>query len=81
MLRESKHLQIIAVVIGLTSIGAGLVDQQLNMAAAGVQGARSDRCDDSGSRTGAGLRVRHRVPDSDVPDHAESSGCSAWGSP
>ena len=42
MLRESKHLQIIAVVIGLTSIGAGLVDQQLNMATAGVQGAQSD---------------------------------------
>ncbi|HSC27669.1 MAG TPA: Npt1/Npt2 family nucleotide transporter, partial [Vicinamibacterales bacterium] len=32
MLRGSKHLQIIAIVIGLTSIGAGLVDQQLNMA-------------------------------------------------
>jgi len=32
MLRESKHLQIIAVVIALTSIGAGFIDQQLNMA-------------------------------------------------
>ena len=38
MLRESKHLQIIAIVIGLTSIGAGLVDQQLNMAAQAIKG-------------------------------------------
>ena len=32
MLRQSRHLQIIAAVIALTSIGAGLIDQQLNMA-------------------------------------------------
>ena len=38
MVRESKHLQIIAVVIGLTSIGAGLVDQQLNMATQAFKG-------------------------------------------
>ena len=38
MLRESKHLQIIAVIIGLTSIGAGLVDQQLNMATEAFKG-------------------------------------------
>jgi ATP/ADP translocase/HEAT repeat protein/CRP-like cAMP-binding protein len=38
MLRESKHLQIIAIVIGLTSIGAGLVDQQLNMATQAFKG-------------------------------------------
>jgi ATP:ADP antiporter, AAA family len=38
LLRESRHLQIIAVVIGLTSIGAGLIDQQLNMAAEAAKG-------------------------------------------
>ena len=38
MLRESKHLQIIGVVIALTSIGAGLVDQQLNMATEAFKG-------------------------------------------
>ncbi len=38
MLRQSKHLQIIAIVIGLTSIGAGLVDQQLNMATEAFKG-------------------------------------------
>jgi AAA family ATP:ADP antiporter len=38
MLRESRHLQIISVVIGLTSIGAGLVDQQLNMATEAFKG-------------------------------------------
>jgi HEAT repeat protein/CRP-like cAMP-binding protein len=32
MLRESRHLQVIAIVIALTSVGAGLIDQQLNMA-------------------------------------------------
>jgi AAA family ATP:ADP antiporter len=32
MLRESRHLQITAVVIAFTSIGAGFIDQQLNMA-------------------------------------------------
>ena len=32
LLRESKHLQVIALVIGFAAIGAGLLDQQLNMA-------------------------------------------------
>ncbi|HXE79365.1 MAG TPA: Npt1/Npt2 family nucleotide transporter, partial [Vicinamibacterales bacterium] len=32
MLRSSRHLQVISAVILLTSIGAGLIDQQLNMA-------------------------------------------------
>jgi AAA family ATP:ADP antiporter len=33
MLRESKHLQVIAVVIGLAAMGASLIEQQLSMAA------------------------------------------------
>ena len=33
MLRESKHLQIIATVIALAAMGAALIDQQLSMAA------------------------------------------------
>ncbi len=44
LLRESRHLQLIALVIGLAAIGAGLLDQQLNMAvevAAGAEGANS----------------------------------------
>jgi AAA family ATP:ADP antiporter len=32
MLRSSRHLQVISAVILLTSVGAGLIDQQLNMA-------------------------------------------------
>jgi len=32
MLRGSRHLQVVSVVIALTSVAAGLVDQQLNMA-------------------------------------------------
>jgi AAA family ATP:ADP antiporter len=33
MLRDSKHLQIIAIVIGCAAMGAAIVEQQLNMAA------------------------------------------------
>jgi AAA family ATP:ADP antiporter len=39
MLRHSRHLQIIAVVIAMTSIGAGLIDQQLSMATEAAKGA------------------------------------------
>ena len=38
MLRESKHLQIIALTIALMSIGAGIIDQQLNMAVEAFKG-------------------------------------------
>ena len=38
MLRESKHLQVIALTIALMSIGAGIIDQQLNMAAEAAKG-------------------------------------------
>ena len=44
LLRESRHLQVIALVIGFAAIGAGLLDQQLNMAveeAAGDGGAEA----------------------------------------
>src|SRR5690606_29217765 len=34
MLRGSRHLQLIAVVIGFAAIGATIIEQQLNMAAA-----------------------------------------------
>ena len=38
LLRQSKHLQIIAMVIGLAAVGAAIIDQQLNMAAAAQKG-------------------------------------------
>jgi AAA family ATP:ADP antiporter len=38
LLRESKHLQVIALVIGFAAIGAGLIEQQLNMAAEAFKG-------------------------------------------
>ena len=38
MLRESKHLQIIALVIAFAAIGANLIEQQLNMAAEAFKG-------------------------------------------
>ena len=41
MLRESKHLQVIALTIALMSIGAGLIDQQLNMAVEAAKGRGS----------------------------------------
>ena len=38
MLRESRHLQIIALTIALMSIGAGFIDQQLSMASEAAKG-------------------------------------------
>jgi AAA family ATP:ADP antiporter len=38
LLRESKHLQVIALVIGFAAVGAGLIEQQLNMAAQAFKG-------------------------------------------
>ena len=38
LLRESKQIQLIAVVIGFGSLGAALIDQQLNMAAEAFKG-------------------------------------------
>ncbi|HYI05775.1 MAG TPA: Npt1/Npt2 family nucleotide transporter, partial [Reyranella sp.] len=39
LLRSSKHLQTIAMVIGFAAIGAAIIEQQLNMAAAESKGA------------------------------------------
>ena len=39
LLRHSRHLQIIALVISFASIGAAIIEQQLNMAAAAQKGA------------------------------------------
>ncbi len=38
LLRKSKHLQIIALVISFAAIGAAIIEQQLNMAAAAAHG-------------------------------------------
>lgn len=39
LLRDSKHLQVIALVIGFAAVGAGLLDQQLSMATQEARGA------------------------------------------
>jgi ATP/ADP translocase/CRP-like cAMP-binding protein/HEAT repeat protein len=39
LLRQSRHLQIIALVISFAAVGAAIIEQQLNMAAADVKGA------------------------------------------
>ncbi|MDO8679374.1 MAG: Npt1/Npt2 family nucleotide transporter [Acidobacteriota bacterium] len=39
LLRSSKHLQVIAMVIAFAAIGAAIIEQQLNMAAAEAKGA------------------------------------------
>ena len=41
LLRQSKHLQIIALVISFAAVGAAIIEQQLNMAAAAAKGATS----------------------------------------
>ena len=39
LLRNSRHLQIIALIIGFAAIGAAIIEQQLNMATAAVKGS------------------------------------------
>ena len=39
LLRDSKHLQIIALVISFAALGASIIEQQLNMAAQAAKGA------------------------------------------
>ena len=39
LLKNSRHLQIIALVIGFAAVGAAIIEQQLNMAAAAMKGA------------------------------------------
>ena len=41
LLRSSHHLQVIAMVIAFAALGAVIIDQQLNMAAASIHGAGS----------------------------------------
>lgn len=41
LLRRSRHLQIIALVISFASIGAAIIEQQLNLAAAAAKGANA----------------------------------------
>ena len=41
LLRQSKHLQIIALVISFAAIGASIIDQQLSMAAQAAKGAQA----------------------------------------
>jgi hypothetical protein len=41
LLRKSKHLQIIALVISFAAVGASIIEQQLNMAAAAAKGANA----------------------------------------
>ncbi len=41
LLRTSKHLQIIALVISFAAVGAAIIEQQLNMAAAAAKGANA----------------------------------------
>jgi hypothetical protein len=40
LLRESRHLQVIAAVIGFAAVGAAIIEQQLNMAAAEAGGSK-----------------------------------------
>ena len=42
LLRESRHLQLIAMIIGCAAMGGAIIEQQLNMAAASILGETSD---------------------------------------
>jgi ATP/ADP translocase/HEAT repeat protein/CRP-like cAMP-binding protein len=43
LLRESRHLQLIAIIIGCAAMGGAIIDQQLNMAAESTLGQDADR--------------------------------------
>ena len=43
LLRESRHLQLIAVIIGCAAMGGTIIEQQLNMAAESMLGQDADR--------------------------------------
>ena len=43
LLRESRHLQLIAVIIGCAAMGGAIIEQQLNMAAESMLGQDADR--------------------------------------
>ena len=55
LLRSSRHLQIIALVIAFAAIGAAIIEQQLNMAAAEAKGAQNS--DAIAAFLGAGHRL------------------------
>ena len=57
LLQQSKQVQIIALVIGFGSLGAAIVDQQLNMAAEGMGG--EDSIGKSWRRSGSTCRLPH----------------------
>ena len=42
LLRSSKHLQLISLVIGFAAVGAAIIEQQLNMAVEATQGGNTD---------------------------------------
>jgi ATP/ADP translocase/HEAT repeat protein/CRP-like cAMP-binding protein len=43
LLRESRHLQLIAIIIGCAAMGGAIIEQQLNMAAESTLGQDADR--------------------------------------
>ena len=60
LLRGSRHLQIIALVITFAAIGAAIIEQQLNMAAAEAKGQANTDSITAVPRPGHRLPVAHR---------------------
>ena len=60
---HSKHLQIIALVIGFAAIGAAIIEQQLNMAARGRQGPGHRLIRRSSAQVQCAVDHRLRHPD------------------
>ena len=77
LLRGSRHLQIIALVITFAAIGAAIIEQQLNMAAAEAKGqANTDSITAFLAQVGR-LPVAHRARSSRSRSPAASTGCWA----
>ena len=64
LLRSSRHLQTIAMVIGFAAIGAAIIEQQLNMAAAQQKGA---------ANVGAALSARGYAADGEIGCESKSN--------
>ena len=82
MLRESKHLQVIALVIAFAAIGANLIEQQLNMAAeafkgraAGRRARRSSSARCSSTRRWRASSSRSCSPAASIASSASASRC------
>ena len=77
LLRQSKHLQIIALVISFAAVGAAIIEQQLNMAAQAAKGAGATDSITAVPRPGRAVDLVDRIRDPGVADEPRFIATSA----